>query len=162
MSATDLDAFIPPDKTVTFRGRRYVLPGDLPMETYLKLALLGELQDTGGEIAEVLEHTITVLTDLFTDEIEGDVEKAEARVRLQGVWEEDPDTDEPGHFVGGEFRRLGLGTIMQLVQRIYPPPEQDESEVDADAAPEDPPTPEDGTTSTTSSPSATETPESAS
>jgi hypothetical protein len=60
----DLDAILPRDKEVTLAGKAYRLPGDLPIELYLKIQRASkDLGDSGAD--SFLEEVYNEILELF-------------------------------------------------------------------------------------------------
>lgn len=127
----DLDDIVPEDKKVTFKGRTYVLPGDMPMTTYLRVSAISQMQDTGATQEELLDSTVNALTELF---FWNDKTNAEGRAQLDEI-----------------FRGMGVRTIMAVISKVYPTDDDAAPDVDADAVAADPTPPASGTTMTSSS-----------
>lgn len=85
----DLDALVPEDLSVILGGITYTLPGDLPLEIYLRMNKAGELEDEDETGA--LDLVVTAMSDLFAwrykDKPEGDSirRKVEGVMRSRGV-----------------------------------------------------------------------------
>lgn len=83
----DLDALVPTDKTVKLGGVEYTLPGDLPLEIYLRMNKAGSLEDEDDKAA--LDELVGATVALFTHfEKEGDPTVAatvEEVIRSRGV-----------------------------------------------------------------------------
>jgi hypothetical protein len=128
----DLDDLVPEDKKVTFKGRTYVLPGDMPMATYLRISKIAQMQDANATQEELLDSTVDALVELF-------------------MWNDRDASADERRRLAETFKGMGVRTIMSLIGKVYPPEDGDD-EVDADAVTADPTPPASGTT-TTSSPS---------
>lgn len=124
----DLDVLIPQDKQVTLKGSVYRLPGDLPMETYLKVNAAAGAQEDGEAEADLMLRMVDALADLFVWNAP-DAEKESRRAKVLA-----------------DLRSLGVRTVTSLLSEIY----GDDPEPEADSDTVDPPAPsEDGTPSTT-------------
>lgn len=130
---TDLDVLVPSPKRVRLGGVVYRLPGDMPLETFLRINALASAEGEGRSLESAVEDTIDAIIDLFTREAlpEANVDRAKLR---------------------SDLTARGFDFVMSLMNHVYPAAADDEVEppegpaaVDAD----DPPTPEAGTTSTT-------------
>lgn len=85
----DLDALVPEDLEVKLGGINYTLPGDLPLEIYLRMNKAGEMEDEDETAA--LDLVVGAMSDLFSwrykDKPEGDgiSRKVEGVLRSRGV-----------------------------------------------------------------------------
>lgn len=61
----DLDAALPPDKQVKLAGTVYKLPGDLPVELYLRVQRAAQAIGTPEAGEEVVEEMVDILERLF-------------------------------------------------------------------------------------------------
>lgn len=113
-SITDLDTLVPADKKVLLKGRTYVLPGDMPLEIYLRVNRASQMQDAGADAEELLRDMVAALVDLF-------------------CWTLPKDDGESREHIKGVLMGLGLRTVTQLLGRIYPVDEEGDGAVDADA-----------------------------
>jgi hypothetical protein len=127
--AVDLDAFVSSNITVTLDGKEYTLPGDLPMEIYLRVNQASDMEDESE--SKALSLLVDTLVDLFTI-----LAPEDRKPQIQSD-------------VSSVLQRRGVMFSMQLMRHIYGADE----EVAADEASEDSadPTPaqETGTTNTT-------------
>lgn len=108
---TDLDALVPTDKRVTLGGRVYLIPGDIPMEVFVRINKAG-LMESEDEAAAI-EEMVGALVDLFSWMTIGK-----------------PNEDAVREEANTALRRLGVGTISKLLNAIYSeptPPEGDDS-----------------------------------
>lgn len=146
--AKDLNALVPSDRKALFGQPPvvYVVPGDMPMDIYLKTQL-AMVEDDEVKATNLLHEA---LTDLLGYNLAEGAEGVRAKL----------DRD---------VRSLGVRTMMRLLNHIYIDDEDAEQAADAagEASPQpsDPaPSPPDSTTSTTkpspseASPTLTETP----
>lgn len=134
----DLDVLVPDDKTVKFGGTEYRVPGDMPLETYLRVQRTQTLQNADASETDILEAMVTLLCDLLAFYHPGD---AEVRKTLDK-----------------ELRRRGVSKLIDLLSAIYPP--EDDEVLDGEVVGEGPteaapttPTPS-STSTTTESPAA--------
>lgn len=108
----DLDALVPSDKKVSLGGRIYVVPGDIPMEVFVRVNKAGMLEDT--DEAAAVEEMVGALTMLLSWNTVGK-----------------PHEDSTKEEVEAALRRLGIGTISKILRTIYsepePTPEADDS-----------------------------------
>lgn len=115
---TDLDALVPSDKKVLLGGRTYVVPGDIPMEVFVKVNKAGLLEEE-DEVAAI-EVMVEALTDLFTARSEGLANYAATREEVFGV-----------------LRARGVRTISRMLQAVYsepaPKPQGDDENPPAEA-----------------------------
>lgn len=132
----DLDALVPEPRKATLGGKEYKLPGDVPMEIFLRQNNAGQTDADGVETTEAIymERMVQIGADLFAWEYPDEVKDA---IRTE---------------VSKHLRARGVRFILQLTRAIYQ--DQDEkaqSMADAAAAEESgPPQPgEDGTQSST-------------
>lgn len=126
----DLDALVPADKRIAFRGKTFTVPGDLPLVTYLKLNRMAGEQEDGVTESALLDNMIEALVQLFAWKL--------------------PEDHPDRLWLDGEFRGLGLETVTNMIATIYPAdtePEEDPVPVDDP----DPPQAPDGETTTTTS-----------
>lgn len=94
-TATDLNALLPPRRKVKFGDATYEVPGDMPMEVYLRMqAAFG-----GDDEQEATAQLRQAFIDLLTFYHEGDVS-----VRTQ---------------VERDLRPVGVRTIILLLNGIY-------------------------------------------
>lgn len=124
---TDLDIFVPENKNVKLGGVQYVLPGDLPMEVFLRLNAAGTAPD-GEEAdgAKTLEALLGVMGDLYAWVAPED-QKPSIKAKVESV-----------------LRGRGVKFLMDMVSNVYK--EDDVAPVEDDTPPT--PAPEAGTTST--------------
>jgi len=84
MPAVDLDALIPEPKVATLGGKEYRLPGDLPMEIYLRVQHAGEKEDDSETSA--IEAMLSAMSDLFAweypDDAQEEIRSAVGKVML--------------------------------------------------------------------------------
>lgn len=105
---TDLDALVPSDKSVKLGGVVYELPGDLPMEIFLKLNKASEIEEEGDEL-KALEEMVNTLTDLFVWKQRGTASETEIRENVSKI-----------------LGNRGVKFVTQLLKNIY----DDEPEVE--------------------------------
>lgn len=123
---TDLDILVPDNKNVTLGGRSYTLPGDLPMEVFLRMNAAGDVQEDNQ--IKALERLLDALGDLFAWLAPVD--------RKQAIKDE----------AIGVLKGRGVKFLMQLIQNVYTADEDDVA-VEPEASPTEETT---GTPSTTS------------
>lgn len=111
---TDLDVLVPPARKVLLKGKTYTLPGDMPLETYLKVNLLGDRQSDGVQVSDLVTEMVSALVDLFTREPQTPA----------------PDVEELRRI----FLGLGFETVTQFLGKIYPIDDAGDGVVDAAAA----------------------------
>jgi hypothetical protein len=63
-SYKDLDALVPDEVTAKLGGKEYVLPGDLPLDIYLRINRAGDLEDEDEQAA--LDGVVKAMVDLFS------------------------------------------------------------------------------------------------
>lgn len=73
----DLDALVPDDVSVKLGGTVYTLPGDMPLEIYVRVNKASELEDDNEQAA--LDGVVNAMVDLFSWLYQGKPE--ENRVR---------------------------------------------------------------------------------
>ncbi len=122
---TDLDALVPNDKQVRLGGVVYDLPGDLPMEIFLKLNRASEIEEDGDEL-KALEEMVSTLTDLFVWKQRGTTSETEIRQNVHKI-----------------LSNRGVKFVTQLLKNIYDDEPEVEVEEDAEGKSETP-----GTTTT--------------
>lgn len=117
---TDLDVLVPQTKTVLFGGQSYTLPGDMPMEIFLKVNLAGQAKDADGNVDQVkqLDLLIDTISDLFTFEQYDDA----GSPRIDQL-----QIDAIRTHVGTTIRRRGVGFALKLMSTIYKADEVEES-----------------------------------
>lgn len=79
----DLDALVPDEVTVKLGGVEYVLPGDLPLEVYLRVNKASELEDEDEQAA--IAGVLRAMTDLFSWNYRGKPEYDSIRAKVEGV-----------------------------------------------------------------------------
>lgn len=116
MKTKDLDVLVPEDREVTFGGAKYILPGDLPLEIFLRLNNLGDEDESDGEAATTM---IAIIGDLF-------------------AWEAPEAAKEAiSQKVSGVVRGRGVKNMLTMVENIYKDEEEDvEPEADETPTPE--------------------------
>ena len=95
----DLDALVQGNKMVKLAGTEYTLPGDVPLETYLRLNVAMELEEESQ--AKAVEELVDTLGDLFS------------------LLYPDPDKARIKGQVEAALRSRGVAFLMTLVQNIY-------------------------------------------
>lgn len=99
-SIKDLDALVPSNKRVQLGGVQYTLPGDLPLEIYLRVNKAGALEDIDEQ--QALDEMIDAMVDLFA------------------FYHKDKPTEtETRNRVSAELRRRGIRFNTMLLQNIY-------------------------------------------
>lgn len=112
-SYRDLDALVPTDKTVKLGGIEYTLPGDLPLEIYLRMNKASSLEDDDDQAAldELVGASVALFTHTVSSEQEG---------------------NERAEIVEKVLRARGVKFLFEMVSNIYkedvrtPPGEEDE------------------------------------
>lgn len=79
----DLDALVPDEVTVKLGGTEYVLPGDIPLEIYLRVNKAGELEEEDEQKA--LEGVVSAMVDLFAYKYQSKPEYDAVRDRVKNV-----------------------------------------------------------------------------
>jgi hypothetical protein len=130
-AAKDLEALVPVDIHVKFgrpEPREFVVPGDFPLEPYLHwtTALDDDTNETTGT-----KHLQACLTKLL-------------------LWYD--ETDDSRTFVEKQIQRLGVASIITIVQSIYERKPDNDADTEQDGAADVGPT-SSGTTPTTTGPS---------
>ena len=106
---TDLDTLVPDDKKVALKGETYIVPGDMPLTTYLKVSRSASRQEEGADQAELLESMVDAVADLFVWKLaEGTPEREERHAKVRAV-----------------LMSLGLRTVTQILGKIYPSDDED-------------------------------------
>lgn len=62
---TDLDVVVPEDRPVRLGGEEYMVPGDIPLEIFLRLNNVGGDEENEVSESDAAEGMIVVLGDLF-------------------------------------------------------------------------------------------------
>jgi hypothetical protein len=62
---TDLDVLAGPDRKVKLAGKMYVLPGDIPVELFLRIAGYEKRLDEGTDEAELILELNDAVLELF-------------------------------------------------------------------------------------------------
>lgn len=65
----DLDALVPSDKEVRLGGQTYTLPGDLPLEIFVKVNRASELEEE--DEAGAMNAMLDAMSDLFAWKYKG-------------------------------------------------------------------------------------------
>lgn len=79
----DLDALVPDELRVRLGGIDYILPGDLPLEVYLRVNKAGELEDQDEEAA--IRGVLNAMVDLFSWNYQGKEEYDRIRSEVSGI-----------------------------------------------------------------------------
>ncbi len=98
--AKDLDALVPDDLAVKLGGVTYTLPGDLPLEIYIRINKASDQEDEDEQAA--LDGVVSAMVDLFSWLYQGKPE--EARIREE---------------VGKTLKSRGVRFNTTLLQNIY-------------------------------------------
>lgn len=107
----DLDVLVPADKKVVLAGQTYVIPGDLPMEVYLRVAAIQQAHVDGKTETELMEDMVTALVSLFCWKI--------------------PESDEVGrNRLEQSVRNLGVTTLNKVLTKVYGGEDADEADAD--------------------------------
>lgn len=104
----DLDALVPAGKRIRLGGREYPIPGDMPLEVYLKIAH-ASTKEHDNEHEALLELVDAVVSLLAWDSPEVSREAVRGEV-------------EPA------IRRLGIRTITNLMNVVYADDEKPEAD----------------------------------
>lgn len=131
-NVNDLDVLVPENKRARLGGVEYELPGDLPLEIYLRINNAASKEDESESNAVVA--VLAAVTDLFAWGVEGDAADAIKKA------------------VDTALRGRGVPFVMEIIRAIYGE-DADEEVVEEDPTPA---ASEDGTPSTTP-PATTET-----
>lgn len=99
-SYKDLDALVPTDKKVQLGGVMYTLPGDLPLEIYLRVNKASELEKE--DEAQALAEAVGALVDLFSYYHIGKPEYENVRTAVESV-----------------LRKRGIKFNTELLQNVY-------------------------------------------
>lgn len=96
----DLDALVPTDREVKLGGVRYTVPGDLPLEIYIRVNKASALEDDDEQGA--LDLMVDAMVDLF-------------------CWLYKDKPEEPGirEKVAGVLRSRGVRFNTRLLQNVY-------------------------------------------
>jgi hypothetical protein len=135
----DLDDIVPSPKIVNFAGEKYIVPGDLPMVTYLKMMRVDQIATdpdaSATEQRNAVGDLVDAIIELFTMEPGNEgVDRAELQKAIE---------------------KLGLRNVTKIVTRIYGALDPADDEADPQPpAPEAEPEPETpaGTTPTSTEP----------
>lgn len=109
----DLDALVPSDKRVSLGGRVYTVPGDIPMEVFVRVNKAGLLEDENE--AGAVEEMVGALIDLFTWNSKGKPEETVNRKEIEAA-----------------LRRMGVKTISRILRAVY---SEEETTVDEPSPP---------------------------
>lgn len=112
----DLDALVPTDKDVRLGGIRYTLPGDLPLEIYIRVNKASELEEESEQ--DALDHMVNAMVDLFA-----------------WLYQTKPEEDRIREDVGKTLRSRGIRFNTTLLQNIYGQDLEDPKVEDGDANP---------------------------
>lgn len=141
----DLDDLVPPDKTVKFAGIDYVVPGDMPLVTYLKVNRVQSLQAREGEKAGDVETALLDMVDAIAELLAWNATEADKPVIVEAV--------------SSRLKKRGMAAIIGILGKVYPADDEDEAEgagdepIEADVPPPGPTT--SGTSTPTAEPSPT-------
>jgi hypothetical protein len=125
----DLDDLVPQDKTVTFAGRRLTVPGDMPMEVFLKVQKVAQMAEAEEPPDDAEVQASSLMRDSLRQVLCWNV-KGEGSGQIR---EE----------IDAQLDLLGPRAFMQMLTRIYQIEEPEAPEEQADR-----PTESAGTTST--------------
>jgi hypothetical protein len=100
-SFKDLDALVPTDKQVRFGGITYSLPGDIPLEIFVRVNKAQALEEEDRD-SEAMEELVSALTDLFSAKSAGR-----------------PEYDSVRNTVEQVLRSRGVQFLTSLIQNIY-------------------------------------------
>lgn len=108
----DLELLVPVDKTVKFgrpTSRKYVVPGDMPLEPYMhvQVAMLDETNEVDGT-----RHLQAALEKLL-------------------LWYVDPGDVPQRAEVNKQVSRLGVRSVMKILNTIYEDVDADDPDEDA-------------------------------
>jgi hypothetical protein len=125
LTVTDLDDLIPDDKQVKLGGKVYTLPGDLPMEVWLKLGKLEQESDKDdADNEKVLGMMVELLVELFTGYSSDGRPEAEVTAEKEAL--------------AKLLRKLGVATLPNILKQVYGAlggDEEDPSEAQAELPP---------------------------
>lgn len=96
----DLDALVPTDKQVKLGGITYDVPGDIPLEIFVRVSKASELEDD-DEVA-AMDEMVAALTDLFAFKSKDRPEESSVRETVTRV-----------------LRGRGVQFITQLLRNVY-------------------------------------------
>lgn len=96
----DLDALVPEEVTARLGGKDYTLPGDLPLDIYLRINNAGALEDDDEQAA--LDGVVNAMVDLFSYNYQTKPEYEAIRQQVDGV-----------------LRKRGVRFNTRLLQAIY-------------------------------------------
>lgn len=96
----DLDALVPTDKDVKLGGIKYTLPGDLPLEIYIRINKASELEEESEQ--DALDHMVNAMVDLFA-----------------WLYADKPEEDRIREEVGKTLKSRGIKFNTTLLQHIY-------------------------------------------
>jgi|SRR6185312_6118341 len=115
----DLDVVVPELKKVRLGGKTYKVPGDMPMEIFLRLNRAENIKDEDGSPDNVaqLEALIEVITDLLVWELDDD----------------DTDTEPTRQRVADVVKSRGIRFTFELMRSIYKPEDDAAEKAAADA-----------------------------
>ena len=105
----DLDALVPTDKQVLLGGKMYKLPGDIPLEIFVRVNKAGTLEDE--DEAAAMDELIGALTDLFSIMARGGTDYEEMRQNIEAT-----------------LRIRGIKFLTTLLQEIYDEPTEEEDQ----------------------------------
>lgn len=96
----DLDALVPDEVTVKLGGTEYILPGDLPLEVYLRVNKASELEEEDEQAA--LNGVVSAMVDLFAYNYKSKPEYEAIRTKVENT-----------------LRNRGVRFNTRLLQNIY-------------------------------------------
>lgn len=96
----DLDALVPTDTIVKLGGVKYDLPGDLPLEIYIRINKASDLEKDDEQAA--LDVMVDAMVDLFT-----------------WLYRDKPEADRIRKDVSSVLRSRGVRFNTRLIQNIY-------------------------------------------
>lgn len=112
----DLDALVPSDKDVKLGGTTYSLPGDLPLEVFIRVNKASELEE--DDESKALDEMVDAMGDLFAWKYKGKPEHESVRQTAIAV-----------------LRSRGIRFNTSLLKEIYKEPKVDETKDEAGNAP---------------------------
>jgi hypothetical protein len=109
----DLDALVPTDRTVKLGGVVYTVPGDLPLEIYIRVNKASELEGVDEQAA--LDQMVGAMVDLFA-----------------WLYSDKPEESRIREDVGKVLKSRGVRFNTTLLQHVYRDDLEDESASDED------------------------------
>lgn len=113
----DLDALVPEDLDAKLGGVTYTLPGDLPLEIYLRMNKAGELEDDDEKGA--LDIVVDAMCALFSWRYQGKPEENVVKAEVEKT-----------------LRSRGVKFNLTLLKELYGDIEEDAPVVEAEANPQ--------------------------